>query len=354
MSFHHTNLRLTLNFRNTLVTACLLLLPWTSAQAQGGGGVDTGGTGGRHVIRGRLVFPSGQRADLRLTIRLESPGTGDLSVLSDMNGNFGFQSLRAGNYAVVVDGGEFYESVREPVFIESASTSIRRIPGTVMVARPFNVQIYLRPKAQPTTKPGVIRAALANFPKAAVDLYLQALESVAKGNTERAMSELKQSLAIFPGFGLALNELGVQYMKQAQIDKAEESFRSAVALLPDAFEPRLNYGIALLYQSKFADAERRFRETLTKYDAAFTPHMYLGIALINLRNYQEAEAELLKALTLGGARAGQAHYYLGGLYWRAKDYKRATQQLEKYLELEPKAANAEKVRATIKDLRNKS
>lgn len=331
----------------------LLLSPFAYANAQGGGGTDTGGTGGRHVIRGRLVFPSGQRADLRLKIRLESPGSGDLSVLSDMNGNFSFQSLRAGNYAVVIDGGEFYESVREPVFIESATPSIRRIPGTVMVARPFNVQIYLRPKAQLSNKPGVIRAALAALPKPAVDLYLQALESLAKGNTDKAMSELKQSLAIFPGFGLAFNELGLLYLKQAQLDKAEETFRSAVALLPDAFEPRLNYGIALLNQSKFTDAELQLRETLRRSPSAFTPHMYLGIALINLRSFQEAETKLLKAISLGGTRAGQAHYYLGGLYWRAKDYKGAVQQLEKYLALEPKATNAETVRATIKDLRNR-
>jgi TolA-binding protein len=62
----------------------------------------------------------------------------------------------------------------------------------------------------------------------------------------------------------------------------------------------------------------------------------------------------LRSITLGGAKASQAHYYLGGLYWRARDYPRAASQLEKYLELEPKAANADKVRATIKDLRSKS
>ncbi len=353
MFIHRANLKPAINCFIALV-GTFLLLPATSANAQGGGGVDTAGTGGRHAIHGRLLFPSGQRADLRLKVKLESTGAGDLSVLSDMNGNFAFHSLRPGNYAVVIDGGEFYESVREPVFIESAQVSTRRMPGTIPVSRPFNVQVYLRPKVQPTNKPGVIRASLAALPKPAVDLYLQALESGSKGDTVKAISELKQALAIFPGFGLALNELGVQYMKQVQLDRAAEAFRSAVALLPDAFEPRLNYGIVLLNQSRFADAELHLRETLKKYDSAFTPHMYLGIALVNLKNYQEAEVELLKAISLGGARVGQAHYYLGGLYWKAKDYKRAAIQLEKYLELEPKAANAERVRATIKNLRNKS
>ena len=48
-----------------------------------------------------------------------------------------------------------------------------------------------------------------------------------------------------------------------------------------------------------------------------------------------------------------ANYYLGGLYWRKKDYARAVEQLEKYLLLTPNAPDAERVRATVKDLRDR-
>ncbi|HWN08904.1 MAG TPA: tetratricopeptide repeat protein [Pyrinomonadaceae bacterium] len=337
-----------------LLAAILLLSIFSSIQAQGGG-VESGGTGGRHVIRGRIVFPSGQRADLRLKVRLESSGYGELSVFSDSNGSFTFQALTPGSYTVVIEGGEFYETAREPVHIEPPSVGTRRPAGMIPISRPFTVQVYLRPKPDSSdNRLGVLSATLATAPKPAAALYIQAMESVAKGMTDKAIAELKQSLTLFPGFGLALNELGVQYMKLGQIDKAAEVLRSAVSLLPDAFEPRLNYGIALLNQNKFAEAEGQLRESLRKHGSAFTPHMYLGIALINLKNYQEAEAELLKAISLGGTRVGQAHYYLGGIYWRARDYKKAAIHLEKYLEMEPKAANAEKIKATIKDLRTRS
>ena len=105
MAQNHTNT--TLFFRCSLLLTVLLLTPVLSV-AQSGGGIDQTGTGGRHSIIGRLIFPSGQRADLRLKIRLESPGLGDLTVLSDANGNFAFQSLRPGNYSVVVEGNEDY------------------------------------------------------------------------------------------------------------------------------------------------------------------------------------------------------------------------------------------------------
>ncbi|MCA1606976.1 MAG: tetratricopeptide repeat protein, partial [Acidobacteria bacterium] len=260
------------------------------------------------------------------------------------------------NYTVVIDGGDFFETARESVFIEPATVSSRRSPGAVVpLARPFTVQVYLRPKRSSTTmKTGVLDATLAGLPSKAVDHYRQALELNAQGNSQQAIEQLKLAVAVHPQFGLALNELGVQYLKTGQLDKSAEVLKNAVSLSPDAFEPRVNYGVVLLNQRKYAAAEAQLQEALKKNDASITAHLYLGIALINLKRYQEAEVALLRSIALGGNRVAQAHYYLGGLYWRFGDYKRAADELEQYLLVDPKAANAEKVRATIKDLRVKS
>ncbi len=42
-----------------------------------------------------------------MKVKLEAPGSGDLTVLSDINGNFSFRSLSAGNYTVVVEAASF-------------------------------------------------------------------------------------------------------------------------------------------------------------------------------------------------------------------------------------------------------
>ena len=325
------------------------------ALAQSGGGVDTTGTGGRHSIAGRVIFPSGQRADMRLKIRLESPGQGDLTVLSDVNGNFTFRSLRAGNYAVVIDGGEFFETVREQVYIEPANVSPRTMPNMVSVARPFTIQVYLRPRQQAAiVKPGVLNAALASVPRAAVELYEKGLDSASRNETEKAIDQFKQAIALYPDFGQALNELGVQYLKQGELDKAEEALSKVIRLSPDAPEPSLNYGICLLQKKKFAQAEIQLRDAVKKNENAFTAHLYLAIALIPFKKYTEAESALRKAITLGGAKASQAHYYLGGLFWQTGRFQEAADELDRYLRMEPKAANADRIRATIKDLRSKS
>jgi len=354
MLLHCKDFKRKLNCYLALMLAGFLLSVCATVHAQIGGS-DSVGTGGRHSIQGRLVFPSGLRVDIRLKIRLESSGAGDITVFSDANGQFRFQSLRPGSYTVLVDGGEYYESARESVVIESASISTRRNVAVMPISRPFTVQVYLRPKTQANeAKAGVLNAALAGVPKQAAQLYIQALDLAAKGDNEKSIELLKQAVTLHPTFGLALNELGVLYSKLGDVEKSGLAFRSAIRYSPEAYQPCLNYGIALLTQKKYDEAEIQIREALKKNPQAFAAHMYLGIVLAQLRNYPEAEAELQQAIALSGGKLGQAHYYLGGIYWKVGDFKRAADELEKYLQLEPKAANAEKVKSTIKDLRHKS
>ena len=354
MSKNHINTRLIVRYSFSLT---LLLFSVVVAQAQAGGGIDSTGTGGRHSISGRLVFPSGQRADVQLKVRLESPGLGELSVLSDINGTFTFRALRAGNYTVVIEGGDLFETMRENVFIEPYSVASSRtsgVPGSVPISRPVTVQVYLRPKVAPHNKPGVINAALANIPKPALASYEKGVAFANRGETDKAIEEFKRAIGLCPDFSLGLNDLGVQYLRKGELEKAVEVLAKALQLTPDAAEPSLNYGIVLLQQRKFVEAEAQLRNAVKKNEQAFTAHLYFGIALIHVKSYGEAETELRKAITIGGPKVGQAHYYLGGMYWQTGKMKEAADELELFLKLEPKAANAEKVKSTIKDLRAKS
>ena len=55
----------------------------------------------------------------------------------------------------------------------------------------------------------------------------------------------------------------------------------------------------------------------------------------------------------GGENLALAHKYLGGLYMSVQKNQQAADELEKYLKLDPKAPDAERIKGTIKDLRNK-
>ena len=338
-------------FLRTLFAALLTILPLTLVQAQGGGGTDSTGTGGRHTIQGRIYFPSGRQSDLRAKVTLENTNSGGLFVMADMDGAFKFTNLGSGSYTLVIEAGEDYETARESVFIEGNS-SIGRGMRMPAAPRTVMVPIYLQAKRMgKNARPGVINAALAAVPKRAADLYLNALAAAQAGDVNKAIEQLRDAILVYPEFPLALNELGVQYLKTGQATKAADVLQRAVRLTPDAIAPRLNYGVALLEKRSFAEAEAELRQVLKLNDGAATAHLYLGITLIHLRNYSEAEKELQRAISFASPELSIAHYYLGGIYWGKRDYKKAADELETYLKLSPKAPDADRTRATIKELR---
>lgn len=353
-------IRTTLRFLTALAAAAVLIAaPSPSARAQGGN-VDQTGNGGRHSIQGRLVFPSGKRADLRLKVRLISVGSGEMTVLSDLNGSFSFLSLRPGSYTVVIEGGDFYETSRESVFIEPTNISMPRgAPSLLPISRPYTLQVYLRHKQQRSelAKPGVLSAALAGIPKPAVEMYDKAVETARKGSKDdyrKAVEHLKAAIALHPEFALALSEMGVLYMKLKEPDKAAEVLVSALKMAPDDYGALLTYGRALFDLQKYPESEAQFRRALERNTSSPSAHFYVGMILLKRQDYDGAEKALSSAIKHGGDEMAVAHYYLGGIYWGRKEYKRAADELETYLRLDPNAQNAGRIRETVKELRRKN
>ncbi|MEO8433752.1 MAG: tetratricopeptide repeat protein [Pyrinomonadaceae bacterium] len=292
-------------------------------------------------------------------MRLESNIAGSNTTSTSIDGAFGFQSLVAGTYTVVIDAGPDYEPVRDTVTIYGAGGFEGRVsPQTI------SVPVNLRLKGSRSSRAGTLDASLAKVPGPARELYEKGLESSAKGDSKKAAEQLSSAVALYPDFPQALGELGVQYLKLSQPDKAAESLKKAVVLAPKDFVMRLNYGIALSGKRNYAEAETQLREALKLNNAAPTGHMYLGITLLSLSRdektkefhadkYAEAQKELETAISSGKDEVAQAHRYLGGIYWGNKDYKRAADEFELYLKLSPKAEDAERIRAAVKELRGK-
>jgi len=334
-----------------LIGVGLLFLP-SSINAQGSGKSSTG-TDGNHIIQGYVFFPSGRKADGTIMVQLQSTQFGELQVVPDSSGAFTFSRLSPGNYTVVVKASDEYEVSRESVYIDTdlnLSRTGARVPATT---RRYTVMVHLQLKNGVNARPAVINAALAAVPEKARKLYEKGVEQARTDDPSKAADSLKEAVALYPNFPLALNELGVQYLKLRQVNKAIEVLKEACKLDPDAFVSRLNLGIALLESKHFTEAEEQLREALKRNANSATTNMYLGIALLRLSKFDDSEKHLLVATQANAAQLGMANYYLGGLYWRKQDYPRAVEQLEKYLALVPNAPDAERVRATVKDLRSR-
>lgn len=324
------------------------------AYAQGNGRAATG-TGGKHMIQGKIFFPSGRRAEGTIQIKLQSLNSAEITALADSSGAFTFAALAPGNYTVIVNAGDQYELSRDTVTIDSDLNLSRSGVSVNTGTRRYTVMVTLRNKREQksSARPGVINASLAEVPENARALYQKALDSVKTGDLQRAIEDLKIALSVYPKFPLALNELGVQYLRLGQAAKAVEPLKSASKLSPGAFSPHLNLGIALLETRQLADAESELREAI-KINSTPTAHMYLGLTLITAKRFEEAQHELETAISTGGENLAQVHRYLGALYWRKHDYRRAVDEFETYLRLRPDAPDADRVREKITEWRAKS
>lgn len=305
------------------------------------------GNGGANIIQGDIITPNGQRLDRPIIVRLNTV-RGELQTTSNGNGSFSFRNLTGGRYIVRVDAGEGYAPATETVEIPQSQSGA----NITLRGETYSVQVYLRPAAGAAVTKGVISAN--DPPKAALDLYNQALESVKAGERDKAIEQLKAALAIHPNFAAALNGLGVQYMKLGKYQAAFEAFNAALTITPDSFILHLNSGITLFQLNKFAEAEKELAAALLKNEASGTAHLYRARALIALNRLDDASKNLKRAIEIGGDDVQIAHRYLAGVYMEKGQNAEAVKELEIYLKSSAAAKETDQIKNLIKELNKKA
>ncbi len=310
-------------------------------QTTGPGSADAG-LGGNNTIVGSVLGPSGQRMERRVRVKLSTMTRGDVTSMTDENGNFAFRGVIGGNYTVVIDSEKEYEPILQQVDIIQLRGSP---PQTYMV------NIRLVSKGQREPKPGVVNSEFASVPRRALDFYKKGSELAKAGDHKGAIEQLRLSTREFPDFMLAFNEIGVEYLRLNECEKAEESFRAALKIEPQAFLPLMNRGIALVLLNRFGEAEPVLRNVLKIKEQSAVGHYYLGRAVANLGRFDEAEKELVTSVTLGGDEMKEAHRLLAIIYNVRGDKKNALVELETYLRLVPTAPDAEQLRQVIQQLK---
>lgn len=336
-----------------LTLFCALIYTGSFAIAYGQGGVGStrglpSSSGGTNIIQGRVYFPTEPKGGRRVKVRLTSTDLADQTTVTNEDGTFVFNRLPAGHYTLVVDAGNEFEKATETINIDREAS----VGGRSMM-----VGINLRERGA--------AAALAAIPKGARESYAKGMEAAAKGENKKAAELLAEAVKLHPEFPQALSELGLQYLKLNQMESAAETYRALIRLKKDDASAHLNLGIALYNLSlallsekkvdeanqKLAETEQSLRKAIALKMPGPNPHYYLGLTLIRFKKYSDAQTEMELTIANGGENIALAHKYLGGLYMTAKRHKEAAEHLEKYLQLDPKAKDAEQINSTIKELR---
>lgn len=326
-----------------VLTAGLILSSVCVSQAQTGvaPGSSRGLAGGEgnNMIQGRIYFPTGQSVTGKtIKISLESVSAfGSMSTVADQDGTFSFRNLVNGAFTVVVDAGSEYEKTREQVTFDPNGGG-----------RTVQVNIQLHPRIDSSNP------MFAGVPEKALNFYQKGSAAAKKGDAKAAVESLSAAVTAYPNFPIALSELGSQYLLLKDLDKANETFEALVKLKPNDASAHLNLGIVAFNKKKFDDADSHLRRAIELKSGGPSAHYYLGLTFISTRRYPEAITQFQDAISNGGENLALAHKYLGGLLMNNPDKKQeAAIELEKYVTLDPKAADAERIKDTIKGLRSK-
>ena len=310
-------------------------------KAQGYGDRIRGNETGSYSVQGKILLPNGLPA-VGVSVSINGADFTSGAAQTDREGAFRFNSLPAGNYNVTVRGGNEFESENEPLIIERGAVR----------GQNSNLVFYLRYK-------GAKKQTAANNPmlvgvaKEPLVKYQKAIEKIEMGDMKAALLSLDEAVKIDSKFAAAYNEMGLIYLKQNDLDKALEAFSQAVQAKPDYLDAKLSYAFTLLSMKDFKDAGGVLQDVIKQKNDVPTAYAYLGIALIGIGKTDAAENAFKRALSLpGGENIALVHKYLGGIYLQKKQNKEAIAELQKYLDLLPKASDAEKIKATIKDLKN--
>ena len=326
-----------------LVLFSLLVVVRVTAQAipPGAASTDTG-LGGTNSVTGMIVSSTGQRIARRVSVRLRTMTKGDRISTTDERGNFAFRDVPPGDYAVVID--------RELDF-EPFSQNVSVIQPRGMPPQTYYLSIRLQLKGRVIAITGILNAEFASVPKPALVHYDKAAEQARTGDHLGAIEELKLAIREYASFMQAFNELGVQYLKLNQLKNADEAFQSALKINPDAIAALVNRGITNFMMKRYGEAVPILRKALAKNERSAVGHYFLGQALANLGRFEEAEKELLASLELGKEQMKEAHRILAIIYSSRGAKKQAAAELEVYLKLAPDAPDAEKLRTTIRKLK---
>jgi Flp pilus assembly protein TadD, contains TPR repeats len=170
------------------------------------------------------------------------------------------------------------------------------------------------------------------------------------GQDAEALKEFEAEIPISPDQDSAYSNAAAIYEKQGNLAKALEYYKKAAEIAPS--RPELHASMASIYEKQgnqaAAQAEYKALAAADPGNAAVTWFNIGAIAKNSDRN-EEAVKAFQKAVELDPAYAA-AHKELGYALVKQGDFKGAVAQFNKYLELEPKAADAGEIRTMAKQL----
>jgi tetratricopeptide (TPR) repeat protein len=267
------------------------------------------------------------------------------STLSDADGRFRFQKVRAGAYTVSVfmpDRGEARQTIEVGPSVADAHERVSL--DISFMESDFALSGALRRRHSVST------AQLAIPAKAQRD-YEEAHKDLARHNPEAATRRLEEAVALAPQFADAWNEIGTIAYQTRKYARAEECFREALNRDPQAFEPLVNLGGVLVTLHRADEAWKYNATAVTARPNDALAQSQLGMNYLQLGDLDLSVKHLERARAIDPAHFSHPQLFLAEIHLRRGEKNAAADLLEEFLRYHPDWPQAARMRENIAELR---
>jgi len=167
--------------------------------------------------------------------------------------------------------------------------------------------------ARNADKPGVLQLtqSLAQpYPALPEAHYSIAQAAIAAGQSEFALSEIRQALKLRPEWEQAALFQG-QLLQRNSTAEALAYFQSYLKSYPRAMDVRLSYARLFVSDKKYAEARSEFQALLKEFPDNAEVTMAVGLLSLQLNDYDAAETQLKHALDTNYKDPDAVRFYLG-------------------------------------------
>lgn len=328
----------------SIVLFFIVISAATVAQAQSNNSISG------HIFDAQNRLPVG---DLYVEL-LDQLGMSLRQTRIDSSGRFVFRGLRGGNFQVkVLTFGTNYKEEVQDVRLVTFSLGNGRYSSDMAF-----VQIYLKldPRKVNVGSGGAATVIFAQeIPDDARKLYKKGISQL-EDKKDAGLDLLKQAIEIFPTYYDALDRLGTEYVLRKQYEEAAPYLIRAVDVNKRSYSSFYALGLASYNLKNLTAASEALRAATTINPNSVNAQLFYGMVLRIDGSFEKAEKALLQAKSLSekSSPSAEVHWQLALLYEKTARYKQAADELEQYLKIAPKTADAEKIKKLIADLRAKA
>ena len=208
-------------------------------------------------------------------------------------------------------------------------------------------------------------ASAYKAPKDARKAYEKGLQAEKKGELANAQKYFGKAVEIYPKYTNAWFQLGAVLQKEHQKDAARTAFTQATTIDTKYLPPYLSLSL-MAYEAENWTELLNFTNHILNLDPLnrvsgyvwdldplnYTEaYFYNAIANFKLKKFADAEKSGLKAEQVDlPTRFPQLHLLLAEIFARKNDYPIAISEIQMYLELVPRAKDADQVRERLAKL----